>query len=145
MSTNTKKLSPAFFLTAVVIVLGIVGLITMIISSTMSTANTLYRLPLLVVLAVVGVALDILLLVGPPSWRENSYLSLVSIAASIALFTAVIGNVINSRILLISGLFSFNSGDTIGWSVFYITVASLACFLVAILLLIISAFFKPSK
>ena len=44
------------------------------------------------------------------------------------LFSAVIGGIIMNRVLLISGLFSWNSGNTPGWNVFYASVVSIACF-----------------
>ena len=50
-----------------------------------------------------------------------------------------------SRILLISGLFSWNSMNTAGWKVFYVSVASMVCYVVSIILLIISAFLKTVK
>lgn len=145
MSEHTSKLGFARVRMALILVLSIAGLLTMIISSTMSKANSLYGLSMLVALAVAGVALAAILLFAPQSWRKNGYLSLIAIVGSIALFTAVIGSVINGRILLISGLFSYNAANMVGWSVFYVTVASIVCFLAAILLLIVSAFMKSSK
>lgn len=145
MSTSVKKNSLSFYLRAFTCILGIAGLIAMVISSTMSSANKLFGLPLLIVLAVAGVALIALSVLVFPRQKLGEYLTAASVVGTIALFTAVIGNVINSRILLVSGLFSFNAGNTVGWSVFYVTVASLACFLVAILVLIISSFMKSTK
>ena len=143
MSVN--KRGPGAILGALACVLGIAGLITMVISSTMSSGNALYSLTLLVVLAVAGVVLAGLLFAGPQSWKGHAHLSLLSIVGAIALFTVVMGNVISSRVMLVAGLFSYNSGNTAGWSVFYVTVASVICFLVAIVALIVGAFTKPSK
>lgn len=145
MSTSMNKRGPAAIFGILASILGIAGLVTMVISSTMSKSNALYSLTMLVVLAVVGVVFAALLFAGPQSWRSDNRLSLISIVAAIALFTVVLGNVISSRIMLISGLFSYNSGNTVGWSVFYITVASIVCYLAAVLALIVGAFMKPSK
>lgn len=141
MSASINKKSPAFYLRALTCVLGIAGLVTMIISSTMSTANTLYTLPTLCVMAVAAIALIVL----ATFVFKNDILSSAAVLGSIALFTAVIGNVISSRILMIAGLFSYNAGNTVGWSVFYVTVASIVCFLVSILFLIVGAFMKSGK
>ena len=65
--------------------------------------------------------------------------------AAVGLFAAVICGMILSRILLISGLFSWNSMNTAGWKVFYVSVASMVCYVVSIILLIISAFLKTVK
>lgn len=141
MTASVNKKSPGFYLRALPGVLGIAGLVTMVISSTMSSANALYTLPMLAALALVGIVLVALSMFA----AKHEILSTAAVLASIALFTAVIGNVMNSRVLMIAGLFSYNSGNTIGWSIFYITVASIICFLVAILLLIAGSFFQTKK
>ena len=58
---------------------------------------------------------------------------------------STIGNIINSRILLISGLFSWNSQNMMGWRVFYVSIACIVCFVAAILALIVGAFLKNRK
>lgn len=145
MSANTKKQSLSFYLNAVTCVLGIAGLVTLIISSTMSSANALHGLPLLAVLAVGGIVLIALAMYMSSRNGLAVYISFASVVAAIALFTTVVGNTISSRILLISGLFSFNSGNMVGWNVFYVTVASIVCFLVSVLLLIVGSFMKSGS
>ena len=76
---------------------------------------------------------------------DNGILGMFASMAAIALIVATIGNIINSRILLISGLFSFNSQNMVGWHVFYITVACLVCYVVAIVAMIIGSFCKATK
>ena len=145
MSERTSKGILARCSNALILLLAIAGLVSMIISSTMSTANVLYGLPSLVIFGIIGLVFIAVQLVAPSAWRKNGYLSLVAIMGAIVMFTMIIGNVLNSRVLLISGLFSFNSQNTVGWNVLFVTIVSMVCFLVAILLLIISAFMKSNK
>lgn len=145
MSATVKTNPLTGSLRAFSCVLGLAGLVAMVISSTMSSANTLYGLPKLIALAAVGIVLLALTFLVFPRMGKGDYLSTASGVAAVALFTSVIGTVINSRILLISGLFSYNAGNTVGWSVFYVTVASIVCFLLAILLVIVAAFMNPTK
>ena len=53
---------------------------------------------------------------------------------------AVVGAMILDRILMIAGLFSYNSQNQLGWSVFYAVVTGSVAFIIACLALIIGAF-----
>ena len=144
--TFLKKQGAAFYFNAVAIVFAIVGIVTMVMSSTYSEANVLAALTRLVIQGVLAVVL-----VAGGIWAankgkdDNGIIGLAATMAAIALIVATIGNIINSRILLISGLFSFNSQNMVGWHVFYITVACLVCYVVAIVAMIIGTFCKATK
>lgn len=149
--TFLKKQGAAFYFNAVAIVLAVAGTIAMVMSSTYSEANALAALTRLIVQSVLAV-----ILVAGGIWAandgkddngkdDNGILGLAATMAAIALIVATIGNIINSRILLISGLFSFNSQNMVGWHVFYITVACLVCYVVAIVSMIIGSFCKATK
>jgi len=71
--------------------------------------------------------------------------STLSILIAIVLFMMDIRYMINERILLISGLFTYNAGSTIGWKIFYATIASIACFLLSIFSLIVASFTRAVK
>lgn len=141
-----KKQGAAFYFNVVAIVLAIAGIVTMVMSSTYSEANALAALTRLIaqsVLAVVLIAGGVW--VANTGKDDNGILGMFASMAAIALIVATIGNIINSRILLISGLFSFNSQNMVGWHVFYITVACLVCYVVAIAAMIIGSFCKATK
>lgn len=144
--TFLKKQGAAFYFNAAAIVLAVAGTIAMVMSSTYSEANALAALTRLIVQSVLAV-----ILVAGGIWAandgkdDNGILGLATTMAAIALIVATIGNIINSRILLISGLFSFNSQNMVGWHVFYITVACLVCYVVAIVSMIIGSFCKATK
>lgn len=140
-----KKQGAGFYLNALACIAGIIGLIAMIACSTVSSANALNDFTMLTVEAVIAIVLILFAIYAPSKWGNYDYGSTVAVVAAIALFTAIIGNVINDRILLISGLFSYNSGNTVGWQVFYVTVAALVCYVVSIVCMIIGAFLKSTK
>ena len=140
-----KKQGAAFYFNVVAIVLAIAGIVTMVMSSTYSEANALAALTRLIVQSVLAVVL-----IAGGIWADNNgkgdgIISLAATMAAIALIVATIGNIINSRILLISGLFSFNSQNMVGWHVFYVTVACLVCYVISILTMVIGSFFKATK
>ncbi len=145
MSVFMKKQASAFYLNAIAAVLGVVGTVSMVMSSTMNSAYALNSFTKTLLFAICGILLVGLAIYAPNRWGNHDYVSTLSVLGAIGLFSAVIGNVISERVMLISGLFSFNSGNTVGWSVFYVSVVCLASLLVAIILLIVGAFLKSVK
>lgn len=145
MTAFIKKQGTAFYFNALSAVIGIVALIAMIVSSTMTEAYALNSFPLFVLGAIAGVLLIVIAVYAANRWGNYDYVSTVSVIAAIALFSAVIGGIILNRVLLISGLFSWNSGNTPGWNVFYASIVSIVCFVVSILFMIIGSFLKSVK
>ncbi|MBQ9189832.1 MAG: hypothetical protein IJ138_10945, partial [Clostridia bacterium] len=76
---------------------------------------------------------------------NHDYISTVAVVAAVALFMAIVGTMILDRILMIAGLFSYNSQNMTGWSVFYATVTSAVALVIACLALIIGAFTPSVK
>ena len=140
-----KKQGAAFYFNVVAIVLAIAGIVTMVMSSTYSEANALAALTRLIVQSVLAIVLVIGGIWADNNGKGDGIISLAATMAAIALIVATIGNIINSRILLISGLFSFNSQNMVGWHVFYVTVACLVCYVISILAMVIGSFFKGGK
>lgn len=140
-----KKQGVAFYFNVVAIVLAIAGIVTMVMSSTYSEANALAALTRLIVQSVLAIVLVIGGIWADNNGKGDGIISLAATMAAIALIVATIGNIINSRILLISGLFSFNSQNMVGWHVFYVTVACLVCYVISILAMVIGSFFKATK
>lgn len=140
-----KKQGAAFYFNVVAIVLAIAGIVTMVMSSTYSEANALAALTRLIVQSVLAIVLVIGGIWADNNGKGDGIISLTATMAAIALIVATIGNIINSRILLISGLFSFNSQNMVGWHVFYVTVVCLVCYVISILAMVIGSFFKATK
>ena len=134
MTAFIKKQGPAFYFNILSAAAGIVAFVAMVVSSTMNEAYALNSFPLFVVAVYAA-----------NRWGNYDYVGTLSGVAAVALFSAVIGGIILNRVLLISGLFSWNSGNTPGWNVFYASVVSIACFVISIVLLIIGSFLKSVK
>lgn len=138
-----KKQGSAFYADMAALILGIVGTIVMSVCHTMDSGNPLNSFGKLVAFAVLG-----MVLICGSVWAANckkDVISLLAVMVSIGLFTLTIGEVISSRILLISGLFSWNSQDMVGWRVFYVSIACIACFVAANIALIVGAFLNNRK
>ena len=138
-----KKQGPAFYADAVAVILGIAGTIVMSVCHTMDTANPLNAFGKLIAFAVLAMVLVCASIAAEN--RKKDVVSLLAVMCAIALLTLNIGEIISSRILLISGLFSWNSQNMIGWRVFYVSIACIVCFVAAILALIVGAFLKNRK
>ncbi|MCD8341080.1 MAG: hypothetical protein LUC87_02870 [Clostridiales bacterium] len=127
-------------------ILGIAGLVTLIISNNISTSYSLSSFGLLATGAVVGIVLSLVAVVTPTTkLGDLDVVSTLSIMVTVGLYALIIGQMANERILMISGLFSWNTQNTTGWSVFYMMIASIVCFAVAAVLLIVTAFMKTVK
>lgn len=145
MSDFIKKQSIAFYLNVIAAIFGVVGLIATVYSNGISSAYTYNSLGLIIALAVVGIVLCGVAVYAPNRWGNHDIVSTISVLAAIFVYAAVIGNIILERVLLISGLFSYNSANTVGWSVFYASVVAIVCILIGILALIIGSFTKSVK
>ena len=142
---NMKKQGLAFYLNVLAVILGIVGVILTVVSSTMTTDNALSNLPVLVIAGIVGIILVCIAIYAPNRWGNHDPVSFISVVAAIALYSYLFGAAVSQRIMLIAGLFSYNAGNTAGWSIFYVSVAAWVCLIVGILFLIVGSFLKSVK
>ncbi|HHV60428.1 MAG TPA: hypothetical protein GXX49_09130 [Clostridiaceae bacterium] len=142
-----KKYKSGFgaILTYIASVLSFAGIVMMIVASSISKAYAFYSLTLMLILAVAGMLLVVLASYLPLKKGNFDLYSTLSILIAIVLFMMDIRYMINERILLISGLFTYNAGSTIGWKIFYATIASIACFLLSIFSLIVASFTRAVK
>lgn len=145
MSAFLKKQGTGFYLQILAAVAATAAIITMVISSSISTAEALNSLSVYLLEAVVGIALILVAIYSSNRFGNYDYISTIAMMGAVGFFSAVICGMILSRVLLISGLYSWNSMNTVGWSVFYVSVVSMVCYVVSIILLIISAFLKTIK
>ncbi len=145
MAGFMKKLSVGSYFNIVAAVLGIVGLVAAAICSGMTVTYTLGNMGTIVGLALVGAVLALASVYLPTVFGNADIPGTATVLLAIACFAAAFGNVLSERILLIAGLFSYDSVNTVGWQVFYVTVVSMAAFLVGCLVLIIGAFTNSVK
>lgn len=140
-----NKKGTAFYLNLSALILGIVGVVLAIYSSMMTVENALTNLPLVIAAGVASLVLVAGAVLLPSRLGENSPILMVCSLGGIALYSYVYGQCILQRIMMIAGLFSFNSGNAQGWRVFYIVVATVVCLLVASILLVVGGFFRSVK
>ena len=140
-----KKQGLAFYMNVVAAVAGIAGLVTLIIGNNLSEANKMNEFGMMAGLGVVAIILVCVAAVVPSFMKKNDIVRAICTYAAIALYTIVLARHINARILLISGLFSWNSMNTVGWQIFYLMIASCVCLLVGVILMIVGAFAKAVK
>lgn len=140
-----KKLSVGAYLACVAAVAGLVGCIAMVRSSGIATAYKYSGLSTMILAAVCGIVLALVSVYTPTKFGNHDYISTFAGVGAVALFSFCVGQMISQRILLAAGLFSYNSQNAVGWSVFYATVVSIVAFLVAILLVIVGEFLPSVK
>lgn len=104
-------------LNLVAAVLGVVGVAATVYSSMYSEANALLSLTACILWGILGVALCVV-----PNFVKNDLVSLACSLGSIASLMVVVNNTVSERILMIAGIFSYNSQDQVGWTVFYIMI-----------------------
>ncbi len=126
-------------------VAGIVGLVALIVSNSISSAYALKSAGLVTVMAIGGILLALVAIWSPTKFGNHDFISTAAVVGAIALFSAVIGAMILERILMIAGLFSYNSQNMTGWSVFYAIVVCAVALVIANVALIIGAFTKSVK
>ncbi|MCC8183090.1 MAG: hypothetical protein LIO45_09040 [Clostridiales bacterium] len=143
--TALKNRTVGGYCQIVAAILGLAGLILLIINNNISSSYSLSTFGLLLTGAVVGVILSVVAVITPTKLGDLDVVSTLSIMVTVGVYGLIIGQMANERILMISGLFSWNSGNTVAWSVFYVMIASIVCFAVAAVLLIITSFMKTVK
>ncbi len=136
-----KKLTMSAKLNAVSAVLSLIGLILAYVTHAMSDGNRLQDPTTMVIVGIVGIVLSVVAIV----LSKNDIVTLIAPLGAIACNVAVINTIVADRILMIAGLFSYNSNDTVGWSVFYVVVASAVVLLIAAIATIVGCFLKPAK
>ena len=140
-----KKFTVGSWLTVLAAVAGIVGVIFMLKSSNINTAYAFTSVNKLTLMGVCGVVLCLIAVWTPTVLGNHDIVSTFGTVGSIALFMAVVGTMISDRVLMIAGLFSYNSQNMVGWSVFRATVTGAVAFVVGCLLLILASFMKNAK
>lgn len=133
------------YVDALAVVLAIVGAFVTIACGTMNSDYGLGSLPMYVAGIVASVVLVVL-----AEWNDcrpghNELVTMICLGVAIFLLAYVAIQVIGARIILISGLFSWNASNTPGWNVFYVTVAAAALLLISALLLTVGSFLPISK
>ena len=145
--TAGKKRGFGLYLDAVGIVLAVAvaGAVATVLCSTKSADYALAGLPLYLVLIVAAIALTV---AGVLAQAKDGLNPIVANACSaVAVFALVFTGikVIGARVILASGLFSWNVSNQIGWGVFNSTIVATVLLVVAALVLVVAAFLPAFK
>ncbi|MCD7945044.1 MAG: hypothetical protein LUF81_00265 [Clostridiales bacterium] len=143
--TALKNRTVGGYLQIVAAILGIAGLVLLVINNNISTSYSLSSFGLLATGAVAGIVLSVVAVITPTKLGDLDVVSTLSIMVTVGVYGLIIGQMANERILMISGLFSWNSQNSTAWSVFYMMIASIVCFAIAAVLLIVTSFMKTVK
>lgn len=140
-----KKFSAGSYFTLIAAIAGIVGIVGMMISSNIDKAYAYKTVNTLLLMGICGVVLCLVAVWSPTRFGNHDLLSTVGTVGAIGLFMAVVGTMIADRVLMIAGLFSYNSQNAVGWRVFYATLTGVIAFVVGCLLLILASFMRNAK
>lgn len=146
MSSVAKK-GVGLYFDIVAIVLAVIGIIAMVVSSTMGVGYEFGGMPLYLAASVVAIALVAVAVVTDTKNADKGPGIIAMIALGVAILLLVYSGVqvVASRALAISGLFSWNSMDTTGWQVFYAAVVSAAGLVGSAVVLTIGCFLPIAK
>lgn len=144
MKIAIRNAGAGFWLDAVAAVLALAGMVAAIVCSTISSDYALADLGLYIA-GIIGALVLLALAVAEDAKHVRPLVSMVLAAVSVFLLARIALAIISSRILLISGLFTWASSNTVGWSVFTASVVATACLLASALLLVIACFLPVQK
>lgn len=137
---SLKEQGLAFYMNVTAAVAGVAGLVTLVIGNNISEANRMNEFSTMAGLLFVAIVAVAAAAAVPNFMKKNDLVRALCAYAAIALYTIVMAKHISARILMISGLFSWNSMNTEGWTVFYLLIASCVCLLAGVIFMIIGAF-----
>lgn len=118
-------------------VLALAGAILAYVGNTISEGDALVNIGTVIA---AGVAATILCIV--PVVLKNDLLGFVAGLAGIACNMFVINGIVLDRILMIGGLFSYNSDNQTGWTLFYVIIANAVVCVLSCVATMVSNFMK---
>lgn len=118
-------------------VLALAALVLAVVSSNIVEAEALINFGTVVAAGIASVVLFAL-----PVVLKNELVGLVGTLGGIACTMTVLNFTVSERILTIAGIFSYNSNNTDGWTVFYFVVASAVCTVLACVASMVASFQK---
>jgi len=121
-------------------VLALAAVILAFVSHSMTEANALINLGTVIAAGVAAVVLLVATVVV-----KNDIVSLVGILGAIACNMVVLNYTVSERILMIAGIFSYDSANVDGWNVFYVVVASCVCVVLSCVATMVGAFIKEKN
>lgn len=118
-------------------VLALVATILVVVGNNISEGNAL-----LDVGTVIGAGVGAIVCCIIPVVLKNDIVSLFAALGAIACNMFVINGIVLDRILLIAGIFSYDSGNVDGWNLFYVIVATAVVAILSCVANMVSCFMK---
>lgn len=138
--------NPTFYLSALAIIATIVGVVfTTLSSNVQGYMLMLTELTTIYVCAIIAVVLLIAGIICSQLIGAHSFIVYILNLAAMVLLCVAFGEIIMGRAVLASAQFSYDSVNTVGWGVLYQSIAGLALFLVADILILVESFLKGQK
>lgn len=135
-----KRLGAGAYITVLSALLGVAGLILTVMSNSVSRDNVLLGQNIIMAAGVCGIVCTVAAVAFGYRFGNHHIVSALLILVSIAVYCYVFGQCILQRVTLIAGLYSFNSGNKVGWKIFYMTIALFICYFISILAMIVGSF-----
>ncbi len=149
MSSTTVKKGVGLYLDVIAVVCAVVGIVAMFVSGNMGEGYEFSGLGMCACLAVVAIVLVCVAVYTDVKRAEKGQgaglVGLFALAVAIFLMVYCGVQVVASRALSISGLFSWNSMDTTGWQMFYAAATSAGGFVLGAVLLTVGCFLPAAK
>ena len=145
MTNENKRNGVGFFMGAIGLALAVAGAVAVVVCSLVSADYALSNLPLYLLGIACAICLEVALRFVKLAGKAKTLVPFIARGVSVFLLARVSLDVITARILLISGLFTWNSGNAVGWTVFSATVVATALLLASAVLLVIGAFVPEKK
>lgn len=145
MTNENKRNGMGFFVGAIGLALAVAGAVAVVVCSLVSADYALSNLPLYLLGIACAICLEVALRFVKLTGKAQTLVPFIARGVSVFLLARVSLDVIAARILLISGLFTWNSGNAVGWTVFSATVVATALLLASAVLLVIGAFMPEKK
>lgn len=136
--------NPTFYLSALAIIATIVGVVFTTLSSNVQ-GYMLTELTTIYVCAIIAVVLLIAGIICSQLIGAHSFIVYILNLAAMVLLCVAFGEIIMGRAVLASAQFSYDSVNTVGWGVLYQSIAGLALFLVADILILVESLLKGQK
>lgn len=142
---SIKKQALGFYFNSIALVAGILALILSLVGNVISPDNALGNVTQIMLAGLVALLAVVIAIYLPNKLGNYDPVSTIAILVAIVLYTYIFGQIISQRVMLVAGLFTFNSGNVEGWKLFYFIIAAAICWLLGIISLIISSFAKAVK
>ena len=134
MKTVSSKIN------VVAAVLALAALVLAIVGHAMTAANALLSLSTVVFAGAAATAL-----MFAAGVLKGDFVGLLASLGGIAGNMVLLNYVISERILMIAGIFSYDSGNIDGWNVFYTIVACAVCAVLSCVTTMVAGFLSEKK